>query len=37
MQVVPQAPQFWLSLVTSVHVVPHNVSPELQAHLPETQ
>jgi hypothetical protein len=37
MQVVPQAPQFWSSLVTSVHVVPHNVSPELQAHLPETQ
>lgn len=34
---VPQPPQFWSSLVTSMHVAPHSASPELQEHLPETQ
>ena len=37
-QVAPQAPQFWSSLVTSMHVLPHIVSPLApQEHLPETQ
>jgi hypothetical protein len=36
-QVVPQAPQFWSSLVRSMHVVPHSVSPPPQEHLPATQ
>jgi hypothetical protein len=36
-QTVPQAPQFWSSLVTSMHEGPHSVDPGPQEHVPETQ